>query len=631
MKKTASLNTRHACWKSIAPWAGCVLAALLLANPMVARTAEVLEPAPQVQRDSDAAPHVDVSPRQAQKAYAAPELAPHVHLNPESASGYDANALVRAQHYMFTSAHPLATDAGVDVLARGGSAVDALIAAQMVLNLVEPQSSGIGGGGFVITYDAATRKVQAYDGRETAPAASRSDGFMRQGKAIPFREAVNSGKSVGTPGLLRMLGLIHAQHGALAWSQLFTPAITLAEQGFPVSARLHSLLNEDEALRRQPAAAKYFFDPAGIPWPIGHILRNAPLAAVLRKVADQGPAAFYHGDIARHIVEAVAAHPVPGDLSLEDLSAYRALERPALCAPYKVYTVCGMPPPSAGSLAVMQMLTILAHTPIAHLQPDSLQAVHYFSEAGKLAFADRDVYLADPDFIDVPVQPLLDVDYLAARARLIDPQHSMGRAPPGDPVGKLPVRGQDDSPELPSTTHIVAVDAQGNVASMTSTIETAFGSKIFVDGFLLNNELTDFSLSDVDRNGKPVANRLEPGKRPRSSMAPMIVLKDGAPIVAIGSPGGSAIINYVAKTLLGVLDWGLNIQQAIDLPNRGSRNSFTELEQNTSLHPLAPALRAMGHEVREIDFPSGLHGIVITRKGLEGGADPRREGVAAGK
>jgi gamma-glutamyltranspeptidase/glutathione hydrolase len=578
-----------------------LLSALLLFHSAEARTVEVLE-----------------------------QPAPYVHLNPEAATGYDNNELVRAQHTMFSSAHPLATRAGAGVLAQGGSAVDALIAAQMVLNLVEPQSSGIGGGGFIVTYDAAERRVQAYDGRETAPAASRSDRFMREGKSIPFRQAVNSGRSVGTPGLLRALGLMHDQHGVLAWRQLFAPAISLAEQGFPVSARLHALLNEDEALRQQPAAANYFYDPAGIPWPIGHILKNPPLAAVFRKVADEGPHAFYTGEIARHIVDAVAAHPVPGDLSLSDLAAYRALERPALCAPYKVYTLCGMPPPSAGPLAVMQMLSILAHTPIARLPPDSLQAVHYFSEAGKLAFADRDVYLADPDFIDVPVQALLDPHYLAARASLIKPDRSIGRAPPGDPVGKLPVRGQDNSPELPSTSHLVAVDAQGNVASMTSTIETAFGSKIFVDGFLLNNELTDFSLSDVDAHGKPVANRLEPGKRPRSSMAPMIVLKDGAPVMAIGSPGGSAIINYVAKTLLGVLDWGMNIQQAIDLPNRGSRNSFTELEKNTSLHPLAPALRAMGHEVREIDFPSGLHGIVITPTGLEGGADPRREGVAQG-
>ncbi|NGM87182.1 gamma-glutamyltransferase [Parapusillimonas sp. SGNA-6] len=559
------------------------------------------------------------------------EPPPYIHANPEAATGYDSHELVRAKQYMFTSAHPLATQAGTRVLAQGGSAVDALIAAQMVLNLVEPQSSGIGGGAFIVTYDAASGKVQAYDGRETAPVASRSDRFMREGKAIPFREAVNSGRSVGTPGLLRVLALAHDQHGALPWSHLFGPAITLAERGFPVSPRLHALLNENEALRQQPAAADYFYDEGGMPWPVGHILKNPSLAAVMRRVAALGPEGFYQGDIAQDIVDAVAGHAVPGDLSLEDLSAYRAQERQPLCAPYKVYTLCGVPPPSAGPLAVMQILNILSHTPIADQPPDSLEAVHYFSEAGKLAFADRDVYVADPAFVDVPDQAMLDPDYLAARARLIDPQRSMGRAPPGDPVGKLPVRGQDDSPELPSTTHIVAVDAQGNVASMTSTIESAFGSKIFVDGFLLNNELTDFSLSDVDADGKPVANRVEPGKRPRSSMAPMIVLKDGKPIMAIGSPGGSAIINYVAKTLLGVLDWGLNIQQAIDLPNRGSRNSFTELEKNTSLHPLAPALRAMGHEVREIDFPSGLHGIVITPQGLEGGADPRREGVAAGE
>jgi gamma-glutamyltranspeptidase/glutathione hydrolase len=289
-----------------------------------------------------------------------------------------------------------------------------------------------------------------------------------------------------------------------------------------------------------------------------------------------------------------------------------------------------MPPPSSGPLTVIQMLEILSHTPIATLAPDSLEAVHYFSEAGKLAYADRDVYVADPAFIDVPVKALLNPAYLALRAGLIRPEKTIGRAPPGDPVGMLAVRGKDASPELPSTSHLVAVDAHGNVVSMTSSIESAFGSKIFVNGYLLNNELTDFSLVDTDASGKPVANRTEPLKRPRSSMAPMIVLKDGKPIMAIGSPGGSAIINYVAKTLLGVLEWGMNIQEAIDLPNLGSRNSFTELEKNTSLHGLAMDLRRMGHEVREVDFPSGLQGIMLTPDGLEGGSDPRREGVSAG-
>lgn len=554
-------------------------------------------------------------------------------INPEAASQSVSpkRDVVHAQHYMVSSANPLATQAGADILAEGGSATDALIASQMVLNLVEPQSSGIGGGAFIVAYDASTQSVRAYDGRETAPAAARSDRFMKSGQAIPFWEAVNSGRSVGTPGLLRVLALMHEQQGRLSWSRLFQPAIALADKGFPVSERLHALLVNNNGLRDQAAAAAYFYDPKGEPWSVGHNLANPALAQVLRQVAERGPKAFYEGVVAQNIVNAVAGHAVPGDLTLQDLSDYKALERSPACTAYKVYTLCGMPPPSSGPLTVMQMLGILSHTPIAGLLPDSLEAVHYFAEAGKLAYADRDVYVADPAFIDVPVKAMLDPKYLALRADLIRSDRTIGRAPPGDPVGMLAVRGKDNSPELPSTTHVVVVDGEGNVVSMTSTIESAFGSKIFVDGFLLNNQLTDFSLSDVDAQGKPVANRLEPLKRPRSSMAPMLVLKDGKPVMAIGSPGGSAIINYVAKTLLGVLDWGLNIQEAIDLPNRGSRNSFTELEKGSSLHGLAVGLRAMGHEVREVDFPSGLQGVVLTPYGLEGGSDPRREGVSLGR
>lgn len=553
-------------------------------------------------------------------------------INPEAASTSIrlSQDVVHAPHYMLSTANPLATKAGVDVLAEGGSAADAAIASQMVLNLVEPQSSGIGGGAFIVSYDAASQSVHAYDGRETAPAAARSDQFMADGKAIPFWEAVNSGRSVGAPGLLGVLALMHEQDGRLSWARLFAPAIALAEEGFPVSPRLHALLENNNGLREQQAAAAYFYDANGEPWPVGHILVNKALAQVFREVAAHGANAFYEGKLAQDIVAAVAGHAIPGDLSLQDLSRYRALERAPLCAPYKIYTLCGMPPPSSGPLTVMQILNILSHTDIAALPPNSLEAVHYFAEAGKLAYADRDVYVADPAFINVPVKAMLDPEYLALRASLIQPDRTIGRAPPGDPAGMLAIRGKDTSLQQPSTTHISAVDAQGNVVSMTSSIESAFGSKIFVRGFLLNNQLTDFSLSDVDAQDKPVANRLEPLKRPRSSMAPMLVLKDGKPIMAIGSPGGSAIINYVAKTLLGVLDWGLNIQQAIALPNRGSRNSFTELEKGTSLHGLAGGLRAMGHEVREIDFPSGLQGIVVTPEGLEGGSDPRREGVSAG-
>ena len=551
-------------------------------------------------------------------------------INPESATTRVERAAVRAPNFMVTAANPLATQAGADILAKGGSAADAVIAAQLVLNVVEPQSSGIGGGAFIVAYDAAQQRMRAYDARETATAAARSNRFMRSNRPIPFEDAVNSGLSVGAPGLLHGLALMHEKQGKLPWEALFQPAIKVAEEGFAVSPRLHALLDENTALRDQPAAAAYFYDAQGHSWPTGYRLRNPALAQVFRSIAQDGVKAFYTGPVAQDMVNAVAGHSVPGDLTLADLAGYRAKERPPVCAPYYEFRLCGMPPPSSGPLAVIQMLTILTHTPITQLAPNSLESVHYFSEAGKLAYADRDFYVADPDFIDVPTAALMDPAYLALRAGLIKPDHSIGIAPPGDPVHDLATRGRDASPETPSTTHIAAVDAAGNVVSMTSSIESAFGSKIFVRGFLLNNQLTDFSLSDVDAHGKPVANRVEPLKRPRSSMSPMIVLKYDKPYMAVGAPGGSAIINYVAKTILGVLNWNLNIQEAIDLPNRGSRNRGTELEKGTGLHGLVPGLTALGHDVREVDFPSGVQGLVITPSGIEGGADPRREGLALG-
>ncbi|HEY9281797.1 MAG TPA: gamma-glutamyltransferase [Eoetvoesiella sp.] len=552
-------------------------------------------------------------------------------INPEAATARTDRVVVRAAHYMITTANPLATQAGADILARGGSAADAVIAAQMVLNLVEPQSSGIGGGGFIVSFDASEQRMRAYDGRETAPALARSNRFMQDNKAIPFWDAVNSGLSVGVPGLIRSLALMHEHEGKLPWKALFQPAINIASEGFFVSPRLHALLDQDTALRRQAAAAAYFYDEKGAALPVGYRLTNPALAKVFQEVAQKGPDAFYTGSIAQDIVNAVASHSVPGDLALTDLSRYRAVQREPLCSAYFEYKLCGMPPPSAGPLAVIQILGLLTHTPITQLEPASLESVHYFSEAGKLAYADRDAFVADPDFADVPVNALLDPAYMARRAALIQPGRSMGRASAGDPVNDLAFRGSDTSPELPSTTHIAAIDAQGNVVSMTSSIESAFGSKIFVRGFLLNNQLTDFSLSDVDEHGKLVVNRVQPFKRPRSSMSPMIILKYNKPYMAIGSPGGSAIINYVAKTILAVLNWNLNIQEAIDLPNFGSRNRGVELEKGTSLHALVPGLRAMGHNVREVDFPSGLQGFVVTPNGIEGGADPRREGLALGR
>ncbi|AWP86222.1 gamma-glutamyltransferase [Bordetella bronchiseptica] len=551
-------------------------------------------------------------------------------INPEIAGARSERAQAHARRYMIATANPLASEAGYRILRAGGSATDAIIAAQLVLNLVEPQSSGIGGGAFMVHYDRGAGELRVYDSRETAPAAARPDRFLREGKPLSYAESVNNGRAVGTPGLLRGLELAHRQHGKLPWQALFEPAIAMAEQGFPVSPRLHASIAGDKALAAQPAAARYFYGPDGQAWPVGHRLKNPEFAATLRSIAREGADAFYRGPIARDIVAAVRAHPTPGDLSEADLAGYRAVVREPVCGLYRGYRLCGAPPPSSGPLAVLQMLGELEQYPLARMRPGSVEAVHYFSEAGRLAFADRDFYVADPAFVDVPVRALLDPAYLRQRGALIRPDRSMKTALPGDPQGLLAERARDDAIEVPSTSHLVAVDAAGNVVSMTSTIEAAFGSKIFVRGFLLNNEMTDFSSSYRDPEGRLVANRVEPGKRPRSSMAPMIVFRAGKPVLALGSPGGSAIINYVAKTLVGVLDWKLDVQQAIALPNLGSRNKETELERGTALEALAPALRRMGHEVRITDFPSGIQGIVIGPHGLAGGADPRREGLALG-
>ncbi|WP_415833553.1 gamma-glutamyltransferase [Kerstersia similis] len=551
-------------------------------------------------------------------------------LNPEAATGQVSKTLVQADHFMAATANPLATQAAYRILARGGSAADAAIAAQLVLTLVEPQSSGLGGGAFLMYHDAGQGRLHAYDGRETAPAAARPERFMAGERALPMSQAVNSGLSVGTPGLVRLLETMHQAHGELPWAELFEPAIELAEQGFAVSPRLHALIAENQALRAQPEAAAYFLDPEGTPWPVGHILKNPRLAQVLRLLASQGADAFYHGSIARDIVAAVQEHPIPGDLAFDDLASYQVVEREPLCGMYRIYRLCGMPPPSSGTLAILQMIKVLEPYGMRQLAPMSLEAVHLFSEAGRLAYADRDFYVADPAFAEVPLAGLLDPGYLDDRSALIDPEYSMGMAEPGRPPGLRREPGQDQAPDLPSTSHIVVVDAQGNALSMTSSIEQAFGSKIFVRGFLLNNQLTDFSLQPDDAYGRPVANRLEAGKRPRSSMSPMVVYRNDQPYMVLGSPGGSAIINYVAKVLVGVLDWKLDIQQAISLPNMGSRNRQTELEAGTALENLAEPLRLMGHEINLLPFPSGLNGIVMDERGLSGGTDPRREGLVLG-
>jgi gamma-glutamyltranspeptidase/glutathione hydrolase len=550
---------------------------------------------------------------------------------PEPATGITPKALVTAPHFMVVAAHPLAARAGYDIIRRGGSALDAAIATELVLNLVEPQSSGIGGGGFMLHYSSRKKKLDAYDGRETAPAAARPERFLdSSGRPLEWPDAVVSGKSAGVPGLLRMLELAHRKHGKLRWAKLFAPAIGLAEKGFPISPRLHALLAADRYLAQDADARRYFYQPGGAARPAGAMLKNPEFAAVLKRVAAEGADAFYSGDIARDIVAAVRGHKrSPGDLAESDLAAYAAKERVPLCGAYRRWKICGMPPPSSGGFAVLQILGILERSDVRALRPDSVEEVHLFAEAGRLAYADRNFYIADPDFVAAPLAAFLDRNYLNARAKVIDPMRSMGQARAGRPAG-AGAFGRSEPLELPATSHVSIVDADGNAVAMTSSIEAAFGNRQMVRGFLLNNELTDFSWAP-EEGGRPVANRVEGGKRPRSSMAPTLVFDDkGQLYMVIGSPGGHSIINYVARTLVSVLDWGMDIQQAIASPHAGSRNGPTELEQGTQLEQLAPALRQMGHVVRIRPETSGLHGIVRTPEGWAGGADPRREGVAIG-
>ncbi len=562
---------------------------------------------------------------------------------PEAATGYAEKAGWPGKNYMVAAANPLAVQAGYRILKQGGSAIDAAIATQLVLTLVEPQSSGIGGGAFLVHYDG--RKTQAFDGRETAPSKADERLFQRSdGTPVSRTEGVVGGRSTGAPGVLRMLELAHREHGKLPWKTLFAPAIKLSEEGFAVSPRLHALLAGDAHLRKDPEAARYFYGNGGKPWPVGHVLKNPALARTLREIAGGGADAFYQGRIARDIAAKVAGHPSnPGLLSAADIAAYQPKVRTPVCSDYRAYTVCGMPPPSSGGIAVAQMLGMFETMDMKALAPSQgvpgPEALHVFSEVGRLAYADRNRYAADTDFVPLPgrgVPSLIDKTYLATRAKLVG-QRSMGEAPAGKPPGMEMawMWGKDNAIETPSTSHVAVVDGFGAGLAMTTTIEDAFGSRQMVDGFILNNQLTDFSFASSDADG-PIANRVEAGKRPRSAMSPTVVFerKTGKLVLTVGSPGGPAIINYVAKVLVGTLDWGLNVQQAIALPNFGSRNGPTELEVGRFPSTTIEALNARGHKVRLGEQTSGLHGIQrIEVHGVPlwyGGADPRREGVARG-
>lgn len=600
----------------------------------------------------------------AEPSAAATATTQNLALNPEIASGYRAGMTpVETGSYAVSTANPIATEAACAVLRDGGTAADALVTAQLVLGLVEPQASGIGGGAFLLYYDAASGGIEAYDGRETAPAAA-TENYLRwisdTDRTEPRPDTRASGRSIGVPGVLRMLELAHREHGKTGWRELFDPAIALADQGFAISPRLAAQIAESAPeLARDEAARAYFLQPDGTGKPAGTTLTNPALAKTLSTIATDGADAFYTGVLAENIVAAVASDAggrTPGLLSTADLAGYQVKKRTALCSAYRAHEICGMPAPSSGGSTVAATLGILENFDLAALGPQEVdrdggtpraEAVHLIAEAERLAYADRNKYVADPDFVPLPgnsAQSLIDRNYLKQRAGLIDPQRSMGTAQPGD-LGPVPV-GVGPQPPEHGTSHISVVDRYGNAAAMTTTVESAFGSFHMVDGFVLNNQLTDFAADPVAPDGAPVANRLEPGKRPRSSMAPTLVF-DRAPdggrgqlTHVTGSPGGAVIIQFVVKTLIGMLDWGLDPQQAVSAVSFGAGNSPTtgiggehpaiDATDNGDHDPLVRRLRELGHDVSVAPQTSGLSALRRAEPGWIGGADPRREGAVLG-
>ena len=556
-------------------------------------------------------------------------------LSEEARAALDAKAAgepVEATEFMVAAANPLAVEAGVRVLREGGTAADAMVAVQAVLGLVEPQSSGLGGGAFLVWHDGETGEITTLDGRETAPRAATPTLFQDEaGEPLGFFDAVVGGLSVGTPGTPMLLEEAHARWGSAEWGSLFSEAISLAEEGFTVSPRLAELVAEEpeDRLPSQEAAAAYFY-PGGQAIEAGDTLVNADYAETLRTIVEEGAGAFYEGPIAQDIVATVRGAPLAGLLAEEDLALYQVVERPAVCVEYRGAEVCGMGPPSSGALTVGQILGMLESYDLPSMGAEDPEAWRLIGDASRLAFADRGRYMADIDFVPVPVEGLVAPEYLGFRASLLRGDDALPEVSPGEPTwDHAALWGDDASLELPSTSHISIVDGAGNALSMTTTIENGFGSRLFVRGFLLNNELTDFSF-ETHEDGWPIANRVEPGKRPRSSMAPTIVRRDGAPVLVVGSPGGSRIIGYVAQAVIAHLDWGMDVQEAVSAPHLVNRFGTYDLEEGTAAAELEGPLQEMGFETEVRDLTSGLHAIAIADGGLLGGADPRREGIALG-
>lgn len=551
---------------------------------------------------------------------------------PEAASQRSENRAHIAQDFIVAAANPYAVEAGYQVLKEGGSAIDAMVTVQTVLGLTEPQSSGLGGGAFMLYYDAKKRQLTTFDGRETAPLTATPELFQdEKGNPLKFFDAVVGGRSVGTPGTVKLMSDTHQRFGKLDWASLLQPAKQLAEDGFIVSPRLAGAIAKDQdRLSRYPDTRDYFFTADGQPLPEGYRLTNKDYAVTLGLLAKEGAEAFYHGKIGQELVRKVQGiTDNPGLLTETDLKSYRIKERPAVCAPYRSYDVCGMGPPSSGALTVGQILGIVASFDLKSLGADNPKSWQIIGDASRLAFADRGRYMADTDYVPMP-QGLLDAEYLKQRAELIQPGKALETVEAGEPAWSQPIALADDiSLELPSTSHLVIVDREGNIVSMTTTIENGFGSRVMSGGFLLNNELTDFSFVS-HKNGYPIANRLEPGKRPRSSMAPTLVMKDGKPYLAIGSPGGSRIIGYIASALIAHLDWGMSLQDAISKPHLINRFGTYDLEAGTSAEKLKVPLEAMGYKVSVRDLNSGLHGVLFKDGKLIGAADPRREGIVLG-